>query len=66
MRKTALGIAAVLAMAGAAQAGPMESAFGNTVVVTYPNGMVSNLYVNADGTYTASSPQGATSGTWAV
>lgn len=66
MRKIAFGIAAAFAMAGAVQAAPMDTAYGNTVVVTYPGGVVSKLYVEADGTYTATSPMGAVKGTWAI
>ena len=60
-------LAAGLLMAGPALAADaMASAYGNTVVVTYGDGTTVMLYVNEDGTYTADSPQGQASGTWAI
>ena len=70
MRKTALtaGVAlAMAALAGPAMADPMASAYGNTVVVTYPGDAKVKLHVNADGTYESIAPDGAkASGTWTV
>ena len=40
--------------------------FGNTLQITGPDGGVSKIYVNADGTYSRVSPAGGTtSGSWA-
>nr|QQZ49730.1 hypothetical protein JKL49_23285 [Phenylobacterium glaciei] len=37
----------------AADAAPLERAFGNTVVSTYPDGRTALLWLKKDGTYTA-------------
>ncbi|MBI1407664.1 MAG: hypothetical protein GC145_16250 [Caulobacter sp.] len=60
----ALGLAA---LAGPAMADPMASAYGNTVVVTYPGDATVKIYVNADGTYTGVGPDGSASGgSWKI
>lgn len=68
MKLLAIGAAVgVLMAAGAALADPMASAYGNTVVLTYPGDVKVKLYVNADGTYESAAPDGATaSGTWSA
>lgn len=63
---------ATLALGAALLAGPamaadaMASAYGNTVVITYGDGTVVKLFIEADGTYTGESPMGQSSGTWAI
>lgn len=62
-----LMMAAVLALgiSGAALADPMAGAYGNTVTITYPNGVVAKMYVDANGTYTTKGPDGSTmKGSW--
>jgi hypothetical protein len=70
MRLLAMSTAAALAlavMAGPAFADPMASVYGNTVVITYPGDAKVKLFINADGTYTGTGPDGsASAGTWAV
>ncbi|ALL13525.1 hypothetical protein [Caulobacter henricii] len=64
-----LMMAAVLALgiSGAALADPMASAYGNTVTITYPNGAVAKMHIDADGTYVTKTPDGASSkGTWKI
>lgn len=46
--------ASALAFVSPAAAGPpIEAAFGNTVISTYPDGRTQLLWLNRDGTYTA-------------
>lgn len=66
-------LAAALAVAGSLLAGealaegPMDGAFGNTIVSTYANGTVGRSYLEPDGSYRFVSPEGVTStGRWAV
>jgi hypothetical protein len=59
----ALALSAAL-MAGAAYAGPMDYAYENTVVVTYPNGVAARYHFNADGTFHAITPSGDVTGTY--
>lgn len=59
-----VAIAAAM-MAGPALADdPMASTYGNTVVIVYGDGTTVKLFVNADGTYTGSSPMGESAGSW--
>jgi len=63
----AAGALLVASLAGPALADPMASAYGNTVVVTYPGDAKVKLHVNADGTYESIAPDGSkASGTWAI
>ena len=66
--KRILSLAAAVcavSFAAAAQAGPMDGAFGNTVVLDYGNNMVAKMHANADGSYSVLQPDGKTSkGTW--
>lgn len=67
LAKSALAALALAAVASPALADPMASAYGNTVVVTYPGDAKVKIYVNADGTYTGTAPDGAASaGTWKI
>lgn len=59
-------VAAIMMAGPALAADPMASAYGNTVVTVYGDGTTVNIYVNEDGTYTASSPAGESAGTWAI
>jgi len=60
-------LVASVALAGAAYAaGPSESLFGNTVVITSATG-VTKAMINADNTYSSMTSDGSTvKGTWAV
>ena len=62
----ALAVIAALAVAHAAvAASPLEPAFGNTVVSTYPDGRTGLLWLQRDGTYTAKGRRRtASSGRW--
>jgi hypothetical protein len=52
----ALLFVAALATPGAGiDVSPLEAAFGNTILSTYPNGMTAALYLNRDGSYTGQS-----------
>ncbi|MEQ1490258.1 MAG: hypothetical protein ABL932_06870 [Terricaulis sp.] len=53
----ALGVALI---AGPAFAGTMDNTFGNTIVVTYPNGAEAQYFFNNDGTFTGTAPGGST------
>lgn len=64
-----LALAAPLpAAAQSAAAKPnVSAAFGNTVVSTYPDGRKGHLWINADGTYTATGRRKKpSSGVWTV
>lgn len=65
--KRILFASALLALsAGAALADNLAGYYGNTVVITAPDGKVTKSKVNKDGTYSSVLPDGsATSGTWA-
>ena len=55
--------------AGAAVAGgsPMEAAFGNTILSTYPDGRTAELWLHPDGGYTAEGRKGdLSSGRWSM
>jgi hypothetical protein len=54
----ALAIGAAL-IASPAVAGTMENTYGNTIVVTYPNGGTAQYHFNADGTFTGVAPGGS-------
>lgn len=56
--------AAALALGAALVAGPafadtMSNTYGNTIVVTYPNGGQALYFFNADGTFTGTAPGGS-------
>ena len=68
MKKLAalVALGAVLS-AGAASAQMMQSAYNNTVVVTYANGAQARYHFNADNTFSVLTPQGQTvTGMYAV
>jgi hypothetical protein len=52
----ALGIAMI---AAPALADTMQNTYGNTIVVTYPNGAQATYQFNADGTFTGTAPGGS-------
>lgn len=55
------------AAAPAQAAPPIEAAFGNTVVSTYPDGRSQHLWLDRDGTYSAKGRRGqASSGRWSL
>lgn len=54
----ALAFGAVLA-SGAAFADTMANAYGNTIVITYPNGAAAQYHFNADGTFAIHAPDGS-------
>ena len=54
-----------LGLAGTAMADPMAGAYGNTVTITYPNGVAAKMMIDADGAYTTVGPDGSKAkGTW--
>ncbi len=60
MKKFAAMVAFGLALStGAAFADTMANAFGNTVVVTYPNGAQARYHFNADNTFGIHAPDGS-------
>ena len=60
MKKFAAIVAFGLALStGAAFADTMANAFGNTVVVTYPNGAQARYHFNADNTFGIHAPDGS-------
>ncbi len=65
LRLAGLAAAAVLAAPLAAHAAP-DGLFGNTLLVTGPDGVTLKILVDKDGSYTRINPDGSTSsGTWA-
>ncbi len=70
MKRFLLAAAALALIAPEAQAAKgsgVESAFGNTIVSTYPDGRTGLLWLNANGTYTAKGRRRtSSSGTWTV
>jgi opacity protein-like surface antigen len=64
----AAGLSAALLASAASAApasSPLEKAFGNTIVSTYPDGRKAELYLRADGGYTAKGRRGdPSSGHW--
>jgi hypothetical protein len=68
-RSCAAGLAAILiaSAASAAPPSPLQKAFGNTIVSTYPDGRKAELYLAQDGDYTAKGRRGdPSSGHWKV
>lgn len=59
---TPVVLALSLAAAPAAAAPPIEAAFGNTVLVTFPDGRNQNIWLDQDGAYTATGRRGQESG----
>jgi len=59
MKRIALGLAAVVLSAAAAQADPLAMTYGNTVTQTTQDGKTSITYVNADKTWERHSADGA-------
>ncbi len=58
--------AGLILLCGAAPS-PVDAAFGQTIVSTYPDGRTSELYLQSDGTYTARGRRGdPSSGHWKV
>jgi hypothetical protein len=68
MKKLIIAAAfSVALLAGAAHADDMDAAYGNTLVVTEPNGAALRYYFEPDGTFTASIPDGTTMrGRWEI
>lgn len=68
MKSIMLGmLASATAMAGLANAAPMDNFFNNTVVVTYPNKAQVKFLANPDNSYSAIAPDGSsTKGSWVV
>ena len=61
-----LALAALLIVPGLAQAG-VDAAFGNTILMTYPDGRQGRLWLAADGTYTAEGRRRTpSSGKWKI
>jgi hypothetical protein len=61
MKKLAAALAlGVTLAAGAAFADTMENSYGNTIVVTYANDAQARYQFNADGTFSATTPDGQT------
>lgn len=60
MKRLAVALAMAAAMAGTAFADTIENSYGNTIVVTYPNGASVRYHFNADNTFTVTAPDGAT------
>lgn len=66
MKRILLASAMLALSAGTALADNLAGFYGNTVVVTAPDGKVTKSKVNADKTYTSIQPDGTTTkGTWA-
>lgn len=66
MKRILLGAAVLALSAGAAFADNLAGYYGNTVVITGPDGKVTKSKVNADKTYSSVLPDGTTTkGTWA-
>jgi hypothetical protein len=67
---SALGHASIAALmlAGAAYAqAPMQAAFGNTILSTYPDGRTAELWLHPDGSYEAEGRKGdPSSGHWST
>ncbi|HEX4182558.1 MAG TPA: hypothetical protein VHY34_04805 [Caulobacteraceae bacterium] len=68
--KSALGGVSIAAfvLAGAARAeAPMQAAFGNTILSTYPDGRTAELWLHPDGSYDAEGRKGdPSSGHWST
>ena len=66
MKRILLASAMLALSAGAALADNFAGFYGNTVVITAPDGKVTKSKVNADKTYSTVQPDGKTTkGTWA-
>lgn len=60
-------IAAPGGLAEAQEAHPLEPAFANTLLSTYPDGRTARLWLNRDGTYTSRSRRNRlSSGRWSL
>ena len=65
MKTWMLAAALAAGLAAPAWAGPMDAAFGNTIVTTYPDGAVSKVYLEPDGSYRSIARDGREDvGTW--
>jgi hypothetical protein len=65
MKRILLATAVLALSAGVALADNLAGYYGNTVVITAPDGKVTKSKVNKDGTYSSVLPDGTTtSGTW--
>ena len=63
----ALAAAAVAAPCLAQDPSPLEAAFGNTIISTYPDGRTAELWLAPDGSYTAEGRRHEhTRGSWAI
>ena len=61
------GLGAASVLAGTAQASPVDAAFGNTILSTYPDGRTGELWLHPDGSYTAEGRRGdPSSGRWST
>ncbi|MDP1737806.1 MAG: hypothetical protein Q8L23_10220 [Caulobacter sp.] len=59
-----LGLLAVASIA-AAPSTPLDAAFGNTIVTTYPDGKSTRMWLHRDGTYDGKRANGSpTAGVW--
>ncbi len=66
MKRILLAAAALALTAGVALADNLAGYYGNTVVITAPDGKVTKSKVSKDGTYSSVLPDGSTTkGTWA-
>jgi hypothetical protein len=60
-------LAVLAAAAPSASAAEVSRAFGNTIVSTYPDGRTAELWLRADGSYTAQGRRGdGSGGRWSV
>ncbi len=58
---------AFVSLAQVSAASPVEAAFGNTIVSTYPSGRSTKLWLKSDGTYGAQRTNGKrTAGKWTL
>ena len=61
------GLSASLLASSALAAPPMDAAFGNTIVSTYPDGRIGKLWLKPDGAYVAKGRRGDPSnGHWRI
>lgn len=67
VKLAALAVPLAFAAAPAAAEPPIEAAFGNTVISTYPDGRTQHLWLNRDGTYSAKGRRRTdSSGLWSL
>lgn len=60
-------LAAAVVLGGVAHASPVDAAFGNTILSTYPDGRTGELWLHPDGGYAAEGRRGdPSSGHWSV